>query len=253
MYIKILRGVAIAISLLSFAEGSITTVNEAINKAGKQRMLSQRIMKNYSMVGMSMKFNDPSKQLQQSVDLFNTTLQELIAYSKDKVSSDDLAKVKTLWTPLKTKLLATPDKTKVVEIFESVEALLSASNKATNSITATSKESTGEIINTSGKQRMLSQRLGSLYMLKVWDVGIDESKLQDAIKEFSTAQEKLLAFPKNSEDIKNGLLAVNKDFMFFKILGASKSKKYIPSLIARSSNKITKKMNDVTQLYVDVK
>ena len=253
MYIKILRGVALAISLLSFAECGITTVNDAINKAGKQRMLSQRMMKNYSMLGMSMKFNDPSKQLQQSVDLFNTTLQELIAYSQDKISSTDLAKVKTLWTPLKTKLLATPDKTKVVEIFTLVEELLSASHKATNSITATSKENTGEIINISGKQRMLSQRLGSLYMLKVWDVGIDESKLQDAIKEFSTAQEKLLAFPKNSEDIKNGLLAVNKDFMFFKILGASKSKKYIPSLIARSSNKITKKMNDVTQLYVDVK
>ena len=245
--------VALAISFLSFAEAGITTVNDAINKAGKQRMLSQRMMKDYSMIGMNIKFGNPSQELDKSSKLFTKTLQELIAYSKDKASSEDLAKVKTLWTPLKTKLLATPEKTKVVEIFALVEALLSASNKATNSITATSKESTGEIINISGKQRMLSQRLGSLYMLKVWNVGMDETKLQDAIKEFSTAQEKLLSFPKNSEDIKNGLLAVNKDFMFFEILGASKSKKYIPSLIARSSNKITKKMNDVTQLYVDVK
>ncbi len=245
--------VAICISLMGFAEGGITLINDAINKAGKQRMLSQRMMKDYSMIGMSIKFGHPKEELTKSSQLFETTLEELIVYSKDKQSSEDLAKVKALWTPLKAKLLAVPDKSKVVEIFELVEELLSASHKATNSITATAKESTGEIINISGKQRMLSQRLGSLYMLKVWDVGIDDSKLQESIKEFSTAQEKLLSFPKNSEEIKSGLLTVKKDFMFFEVLGASKSKKYIPSLIARSSNKITKKMNDITKLYVEVK
>lgn len=100
---------------------------------------------------------------------------------------------------------------------------------------------------------MLSQRLASLYMLKVWEVGMDDAELKKAMEQFSAAQTKLEAFPKNTEEIKTGLAAVDKDFMFFEVLGVSKSKKYIPSLIARSSDKITKKMNEITKLYEAVK
>jgi len=216
-------------------------------------MLSQRMMKSYSMIGMSMKYNNPTEELKASSELFTTTLEELMKFSKDKASSDALAEVKTQWEKVKPELMVVPNKEKAVELFASVDKLLATAHKATNAIAATSKESTGEIINVSGKQRMLSQRLGSLYMLKVWEVGMDEAKLQDAIKEFAAAQDKLLAFSKNTPEINKGLNEVKKDFMFFEVLGASKSKKYIPSLIARSSNKITKKMNDVTKLYVDVK
>ena len=253
MHKRFFLGAILSLSILSCSYAEISTQSEAINKAGKQRMLSQKMMKNYSMLGMGMKFNNPKEQLTQSATLFSSTLDDLIKYNKDKASKDALSEVKTLWEPLKAELLQAPDKEKAVALFTSVDQLLAAAHKATNLIAATSKESTGEIINLAGKQRMLSQRLGSLYMLKVWNVGMDDAQLQDAIKEFSAAQNKLMAFPKNSDDINKGLAAVKKDFMFFEILGASKSKKYIPSLIARSSNKITKKMNDVTKLYVEVK
>ena len=100
---------------------------------------------------------------------------------------------------------------------------------------------------------MLSQRLASLYMLKVWEVTVDDAKLQSAIVEFGEAHTKLLAFEKNSDELKKKLASVKGDFMFFEILGASKSKKYIPSLISRASDKITKKMNVITTLYTTIK
>jgi len=253
MHKKILTGAVISLSLLSFANAKISSLNEAIDKAGKQRMLSQKMMKDYSMIGMNMKFNDPSKQLTESVALFDTSLNELSAFIKDKESSKALADVNTLWAKIKPQLTATPDKTKALELSKMIDKLLTATNKATNAIVKSSKVSSGEIINISGRQRMLSQRLGNLYMLKVWSVGVDDTKLQSTIKEFASAQKKLEEFPKNTDDIKSGLSDVKKDFAFFEVLGASKSKKYIPSLIARSSNKITKKMNTVTKLYVEIK
>ncbi len=58
------------------AQAEITSLSSAINKSGRQRMLSQRILKTYSMIGIDVNAMTAQQQLNDAVKLFDTQLAE---------------------------------------------------------------------------------------------------------------------------------------------------------------------------------
>ena len=70
---------------------------EAINKSGRQRMLSQRMMKSYLMVGADVKVDVAIKQLDASVALFEEQLLELRDYAPTAAVNKELDTVESLW------------------------------------------------------------------------------------------------------------------------------------------------------------
>ena len=248
-YMKILFFTLIGLGTLNAYE--VKNLAHAIDVAGKQRMFTQRMLKNYIMIGMENKFSNPSKDLDNIMKDFQEHLDALISFNKEAITKVSLLEVKKLWTPIKLSLKNNPQKSKAGEMQEALESLLAKANEATFLFAKQSKNTSGEIINISGRQRMLSQRMASLYMLKVW--GIDDPKFKEKMKKamdlFKNSAKKLMASTLNTPKIDSLLKNVNKSFIFFEMMNKSKSK-FIPSLIYKKSNDILKDMNTVTGLYV---
>jgi len=231
----------------------IKSPTHAVDIAGKQRMFTQRMLKDYAMVGMGNTFGKPAEDLKKVSADFQDHMAALAAYTKSDELKKSIATVETLWMPLKKTLLEAPSKEKVEKLQVDLDALLKASDDTTKLFAKESGKASGEIINKSGRQRMLSQRMASLYMLKVWEVEDPQfkTKLDDAMKLFKTSLAELEKSDLNTDEINALLAKVKRSFMFFEMMSKSKSK-YVPTLIYKKSNDMLVNMNSATQKYVAI-
>jgi nitrate/nitrite-specific signal transduction histidine kinase len=231
----------------------IENAGQAANEAGRQRMLTQRILKDYAMVGMGNTFDNPKKDLNRMVATFEDHLESLRRFAKDPETQKSLEAQRTLWEPIKKMLQEPPTKERAMALQNRLDILLEAADRTARLFAKQTGKKSGELINLSGRQRMLSQRMAALYMLKVW--GVDDPKFNEKLTRsmtlFEDSLDRLMQSDLNTPQIKTILSRVKKNFMFFKIMNRSRSK-FIPSLIYKKSNDILKDMNTVTGLYASL-
>ena len=83
----------------------IKNISNAIDIAGKQRMFTQKILKDYAMIGMENKFANPTEDLKKVITDFETHLNSLYEFTKDEATKKSIQEAKTLWTPIKKRVI----------------------------------------------------------------------------------------------------------------------------------------------------
>lgn len=184
--------------ILVFVLGWIAVVAHAselgaIDVAGQQRMLSQRIVKAWCQVGLNVQPEMSRKQLVESIHRFEENLRLLEQELETPKTRLAFADVKAAWEPLQKVAVGIIRQSDAEKLNSQAERVLMAAEKLTHAFQDQANMSVGRWVNLAGRQRMLSQRLVKLYMLRQWDV--TDSALRDEIErvqnEFSGALESM--------------------------------------------------------------
>jgi len=245
-----LLGVALAWGQLQAAP--IDSLGEAINQAGRQRMLSQRMTKAYTMILLNSEVSTAQKQLHSAAELFQTQLDALKAFSANDTVAQSLVAVEAIWGPFKQVVNEAPTDSGLRELVDSNENLLKAAHQVVLDLESLSTTPAGHLTNIAGRQRMLSQRMAKFYMLYAYGIRSDAvvQGLNSAIDQFKTAHGELMSSPANTSEITRLLSTVDNNW---DVLGANfnsmQSGTFSPFTVNTYTDNILTQMNEITGKY----
>ena len=132
---------------------------EAVNRAGQLRMLSQRLVKLYALTCAGLKPEDTSVLCRASIEQIEANLAVLGRTLSKPTFGDLLDAVLMPWIALKKGLAAAPAVARLAEIDRLAEKLLTQAEALTRTLEDAGFAAALQVINVSGRQRMLTQRL----------------------------------------------------------------------------------------------
>lgn len=225
-----------------------------MNIAAKQRMLSQRIAKDYLYIHKNIAVRKTKRELTLSLKDFFEAHQILVSSIKDEDIHNLLEFVELSSNDFKKTINKAFTLDNAQLILDLSESMLEGSQYIVDSLKKSIKTEQSKTIETSGKQRMLAQRIAKYYI--AYQSGIKDENtirsMKQTVLEFSENLTILVNNEKNTPLIQKKINEINKLWGIVHKFYNNIEKGGLPLIVFNTTNKITKKMNTITQLYLGI-
>jgi nitrate/nitrite-specific signal transduction histidine kinase len=198
--------------------GTELTVAEAINQAGRQRMLSQRQAVAWLMIGLGTAPQRGQLMLRESMARFDTQLAALKTYAPTDDVNRALSALEREWVRYRALLGATPARATAQQLYQQNDAVQMAAHRLTLAYEKISGAPHDRLVNIAGRQRMLSQRLAMFYLFQAWEVSAPAARMEMnyARAEFSSGMHQLYTGRHGSPDIQAALAQLDAEWMAYR-------------------------------------
>lgn len=238
------------------ASAQVRDLNDAINKAGRQRMLSQRMAKAYLAIGQGVRVDQAGQVLSDSMALFDRQAVELKAFAPTPEIRAVYERLERQWSDYKTALVgAQPRRAAGGQVLMASARVLDLAQQGTVALEQVSGRPVGRLVNLSGRQRMLSQRMAAMYFSASWGLQPDNAvaSLEQSRNEFTQALAQLKAAAESTAAIRTELELAEQQFTFFdsalRTLRAGAVNPRAQADVFTSSERILQLMDAVTGQY----
>jgi len=240
-----------AMVLALFAAGVHASDAEAINLAGQQRMLSQRIVKSWCQIGLNVQPALSKRQLDEAIQRFEANLKALDGAALGAEALGALGGLRAAWTPLRTTALSVIQQSDAALLDARAEDVLMAAERLTRLLQDQTGAPINRWVNLSGRQRMLSQRLVKSYMLRQW--GVDNARLREEMdsvqNEFSGALASMQQRADNSAPLRAEIDKLALQWEWLRTALATEGAESFRLILAEGSDAILELADRVTFMY----
>ncbi|SFV56238.1 Nitric oxide-responding transcriptional regulator Dnr (Crp/Fnr family) [hydrothermal vent metagenome] len=237
---------------LSMAKDKKLSTLELINIAGQQRMLSQRISKDYLYKGGNIAVSKATRQLAQTLKSSILSQQKLESSIKDEkiLNLLEFVQMNNEDIIIKTKDKFTIDNAEYV--LDLSESMLEGNEYVMKALKKSEKiGASSTLVDISSRQSMLAQRISKYYI--AYQLGIKDdntiNQMNKAVGEFTKNHKILLANSSNTEEINKKLQKVDRlwsvVYKFYLDIEAGG----LPLIVFNTADDITKKMTQITNLF----
>jgi Type IV pili methyl-accepting chemotaxis transducer N-term len=200
------------------ARAQVSDMGDAINKAGRQRMLSQRMGKAWLALVHGIEVPRAQQVLDASMALFDRQLVELKAYAGSEEIRATYTVLEAAWSSYKAVLVGkVPARANAPGVLQHSAAVLALAHQGTQQYEAALGKPLGKLVNVAGRQRMLSQRMAMYYLAARLPVeaGLAVAEIKRARTEFVSAMVLLHQAQQSTARIQDALQLADGQWVFF--------------------------------------
>jgi len=242
--------------LICFETRAAQATASDVHKMADICMYTERLLKDYALIGMDVTYGDPMKDLRNGVVIIDKYLADIESHQLKASLDKEVKKIHASWLKIKEKLRKKPEKSAMKALYYEVQTMVeSCKNVAHLIATDTGIKAEHDVV-LIAQLGMDTQKLGALYMMSAWGVKNDKymTEVESIINEFNRVEMELL-----QEDdklvpakIKKKLKAMDDHFRVLTILAkaAGKSNRFAPTRFERSTSKVFDEIREILELEI---